>query len=343
MGRSEGMRGLVFAVAGLLLAGACSEASTDQSTSTTSSATTSSTTTSSTTTSSTTTTTLVTDTGPFAYDVAAPLDVTERPLTPPAFATFTHVTYRSFDGEVVPASFLVPRFVTGPVPCVVVGHGLGGTKEIAIALYGEMLVRAGYAVFAIDARFHGERMSPATADLSRDPQLVRSLFQDTVVDLRRGIDYLEQQPACTPGGVGLIGISMGGFHGALLAGTDTRVEAPILLFSGADWRTWLSTARRELSAVLVSPDDPAALDTLVSVIDPIDPARWVGNITPRPVLMVNGDADDIVPPAAAGALYAAAREPKTALSYQGGHSPEPAEDIRVREAMLDWLAESFPA
>jgi fermentation-respiration switch protein FrsA (DUF1100 family) len=50
-----------------------------------------------------------------------------------------------------------------------------------------------------------------------------------------------------------------------------------------------------------------------------DPVRYVGGISPRPVLLQNGLADTVVPPASAKALHEAAREPKKVMWYAGEH------------------------
>ncbi len=53
----------------------------------------------------------------------------------------------------------------------------------------------------------------------------------------------------------------------------------------------------------------------------LDPVTYAPYISPRPVWMINGRQDFIVPPAAAQALQDAARDPKKVLWYDGGHMP----------------------
>lgn len=59
----------------------------------------------------------------------------------------------------------------------------------------------------------------------------------------------------------------------------------------------------------------------MSLLSPLNPDRWVGRITPRPLLLMIGRADPIVSPAAARLTERAAREPKTVVLYRGGHIP----------------------
>jgi len=277
---------------------------------------------------------LATEDDPFAYDATAPLNPTEKHLeSTPRYAT-TAVTYQTYDGT-VPGLLYTPS-VPGPFPCVLAAHGVTSNKGSSIGLR-DLVVPAGYAMFTIDARFHGDRGTPEQFhELQRYPGRVRELFQG-VVDLRRALDYLAQRPDCIPGRLGLVGTSMGGFMGAALAGVDERVQAPVLLFSGADWRLWFTTGHAGVVGIFYQYGNQVSLDAVVAAIDPLDPSRWIGRIAPRPVLMVHGDADHVVPPASGQALYDAALDPKTVLWYAGGHGPGAAEARRVGYTLVGWL------
>ena len=278
---------------------------------------------------------LATEREPFAYDAAAPLDPTEMPIERTRTYTTTAVSYQTYDGT-VPGLFYAPT-TPGPFPCVISVHGVTANKGSSIGLR-DLIVPAGYAIFTIDARVHGDRGTPELfRDLQKYPGRVRELFQGTVVDLRRAVDYLEQRPDCRPGKTGVIGTSMGGFMAAALAGAEPRVQAPVLLFSGADWRLWFTTGNPGVVGIFYQVGNQASLDAVVAALDPLDPNKWVGRIAPRPVLMVHGDADDAVPPATGQALFDAALDPKTILWYPGGHGPGPAESGRVGYTVVGFL------
>jgi len=278
---------------------------------------------------------LATERDPFAYDATAPLNPIEKHLESTPRYTTTAVTYQTYDGT-VPGLLYTPS-KPGPFPCVLAAHGVTSNKGSSIGLR-DLIVPAGYAMFTIDARFHGDRGTPEQFhELQRYPGRVRELFQGTVVDLRRALDYLAQRPDCIPGKLGLVGTSMGGFIGAALAGADERVQAPVLLFSGADWRLWFTTGHAGVVGIFYQYGNQATLDSVVAALDPLDPSKWIGRIAPRPVLMVHGDADDVVPPATGQALYDAALDPKTVLWYAGGHGPGAAEARRVGYTLVGWL------
>lgn len=48
-----------------------------------------------------------------------------------------------------------PTGAAGPVPCVIMGHRFGATRECGITAYAEAFVAAGYAVFLFDYRHFG--------------------------------------------------------------------------------------------------------------------------------------------------------------------------------------------
>jgi len=56
----------------------------------------------------------------------------------------------------------------------------------------------------------------------------------------------------------------------------------------------------------------------------VDPETVIGAISPRPVLLINGALDPVVPPIHAERLYQAAREPKSLVVLPDtGHEIRP--------------------
>src|SRR5437773_1469191 len=74
----------------------------------------------------------------------------------------------------------------------------------------------------------GRPMSTAFFSADKTP-----IYQ-TVVDLRRGVDYLETVPEVDAKRVGYYGVSMGGILGGIAAGLDSRFRAPALVVAGGD-------------------------------------------------------------------------------------------------------------
>ncbi len=273
----------------------------------------------------------------FGYDRNLPLMAQESPVEETALYTVTKVVYRSARDQKVPALLVLPKNRgEGKLPCVILMHGLGGDKRMFQMLWGP-LTQAGYALFAIDAQYHGERKPEDNIPFfGLYPYRTRDALIQTVIDLRRGLDYLQSRPEIDPDRIGYIGASMGGILGAIFAGVDTRVKAPILLVAGGDWRILMEKSSLSLWKDLMAKNPEQAKEAL-RVMDVVDPIRWVGRISPRPVLMINGDADKVVPVESNKALHEAAREPKTVVWYKGDHVPPPDQMLLVISHVQNWL------
>lgn len=66
-----------------------------------------------------------------------------------------------------------------------------------------------------------------------------------------------------------------------------------------------------------------------------EPERHVADIAPRPVLVVHGDVDEVVPYPHAERLFAAARPPKELVRIPGGRH-QLRRDRRAVDALVDW-------
>ncbi len=271
---------------------------------------------------------------PIGYDPEEALRATEQLVERGELYVALEVTYRS-SGETVPGYLSIPTVGQTPMPCIVIQHGFNGSKEEARGVW-EPFSLAGYGTLAIDARLHGQRGTEAErAAAVGSAAGMRSVLEGSVADLRRALDYLEQRRECDPDRLAFMGLSMGAFLGAVVAGSDQRVSATVLVVGGGDWRTFLEqTQLPELGWASRSPD---TLDEAVEELDAVDPAHWVGRISPRPVLMINGDSDTVVPPDSARALHDAAREPAEVMWFEGGHLALGAELAETVATVFSWF------
>lgn len=273
----------------------------------------------------------------FGYDKALPLSPQETPAEETAEYRVIKVTYRSARDQRVPALLILPKQPREErLPCVILMHGLGGDKRMFQMLWGP-LTRAGFALFAIDAQYHGERKpSDDIPFFGMYPYRARDALIQTVIDLRRGVDYLQTRKEIDPDRIGYIGASMGGIIGAMFAGVDERVKAPVLLVAGGDWKILMERSTLSMWRDAAR-NNPQQIQEALRVMDVVDPVNWVGRIAPRPVLFINGDADDVVPVESNKALHNAAGEPKKIVWYKGGHVPPPTDWLTVISEITRWL------
>jgi len=257
----------------------------------------------------------------FEYDNSQPLNPDVQFLEKNARYTKYHVFYGSTMGERVPAYLFIPAKGKEPFPCVIIMHGSGGSKEDFGVFYDYLSMR-GYAVLAVDAAFHGERKNDAIRAEKADWYQTRNMIIQTVVDLRRGVDWLETRAEIDPNRIGYLGASQGTFIGSIFSAVETRVKAAVLLVGGADFSVFFRHSQIPSIVLMRNYFTPEQLDKIANDLAVIDPQYYIGAISPRPVLLINGKKDLVISEEAGKRLHELAGEPKETYWYDGGHLPD---------------------
>jgi uncharacterized protein len=108
----------------------------------------------------------------------------------------------------------LPRDVKGPVPCVVLNNGLGGTRDVVVGPYARRFAEAGMAALTYDYRHFG--------DSGGEPrQLYLSDLQ--VEDCRGAVAYARSLPEVDGKRIGIWGTSACGWYGLLVAADDRGI------------------------------------------------------------------------------------------------------------------------
>lgn len=246
----------------------------------------------------------------YDYDASQPLDV-EATAALAADGQLRHIVFSSANGERVPALAGLPnagQHGAGPYPAVVLGHGLGGSKDDqGFRTAAQFLLMSGYAAIIIDYPNHGERRSPElqamgsiTDAAQLTPELAAAMLtqlesgaKQTVFDQRRATDFLCSLPQVDKERIGYAGASLGAILGTVFVAVEPRIKAAVLIVGGADWTQILATSQ--------IPGLPAARDA--GVIDPevLGPAlqlsdpKWFAPHVACPTLSLLGAQDNIVP------------------------------------------------
>jgi cephalosporin-C deacetylase-like acetyl esterase len=275
----------------------------------------------------------------FAYDGSKPLDAVEGDVQSGNGVAVQTVAYRSFDGETV--NGVLARPDSGESHrCLIFQGGLEYSPSPGFFL-GDPLLATRYEVLSIQPRFGGGQLADKVTAFAaqHNPSVLAQLIRYTVIDLRRGIDYLQSRPDCEGDRIGYVGISFGGILGSLVSGADDRIAAPALIAAGGDWRKLLQGTDLILPGI---EGNARRFDEALRILAPLDPDHWVAQIAPRPVLMINGRNDPTVVPPAARSLHVAANSPKQVLWYAGGHDPftGPWAD-RVTSTLLGFLRDNL--
>jgi dienelactone hydrolase len=263
----------------------------------------------------------------YQYDASRPLAVNIAGTQTIGTTKFLRFSYGSTNSQRVPALLFTPAGASArhPVPCLVILHGLGGSKEVMAGMALDA-AKAGYASLVIDEYGQGER-GPLKTVPGRQAQELATTVSQTTVDVRRGLDYLATQPQIDSKRIGLAGVSLGAIIGTVVSGVDTRIKAVVLISGGGDWGLILKTLSSR-SAVVGGRDTSAFKDVnwaeLSVLLAPDDPLTFAPHIAPRPLLMLGGRKDTTIVPQAQQELFDAARLPKQIIWYpQYGHVPPP--------------------
>jgi dienelactone hydrolase len=160
------------------------------------------------------------------------------------------VTERRFELEVagqrVPGILWLPTGARGPRPLLLQGHGGVQHKRVqnVLELAQRMVRNQGYAVVAIDAPWHGERVTPEIAERIRQStvssaesgsgvteQQRKTLAlgaQVAVIEWKATLDALQQlDEVGSEGPVAYWGVSMGTRYGVPFVASEPRIQCAV--------------------------------------------------------------------------------------------------------------------
>ena len=186
--------------------------------------------------------------------------------------------------------------------------------------YSEFLARGGWRVLSIDLKYFGERSTTLLTTFTEDEKhekLYNNLsaylawMTQCVKDISRSIDFLIDEKGVDPKRIGLVGFSRGAVVAEVAGGAEKRLCAVVLLHGGH----FDAKEREHL---------PAAC-----------PANYIGRISPRPLLMINGTRDtDFIKETSIDPLFELVKDPKKIMWLEAGHAAMPEE---ARSELLKWL------
>jgi cephalosporin-C deacetylase-like acetyl esterase len=255
----------------------------------------------------------------YDYDESLPLRTSEEIIVDEPSYMVLKVYFDSANGERVPGLLALPR-KEGKVPCIVFLHGYGGNKDDILAA-ASLTAGEGYAIVSIDAEYHGERREEGKELYSSNvADSVRGIAQ-TVIDLRRAVDYLETRPEIDPERIGYVAGSMGGILGAIFIGVEPRIKAAALIVAGGNMSLMVKESQHSTMPAIreFMQRENVSYEELQDLLDPIDPINFISNFSPRPLVFHLGRYDTIVPAEAGRQLYGKAGESKQLYWYDAGH------------------------
>jgi fermentation-respiration switch protein FrsA (DUF1100 family) len=246
------------------------------------------------------------------------------------------LTLRSSSGSVVHAMVRVPRGGSPPYPAVVLVGGIELGRRVA-ALPGLNAIARHAIIVSPDYPIVLEPGLLEGLGLLRAGPRLRAAAFDLVAQVGLQVDYLLSRRDVARERVFLVGSSFGAPAVVIAGGVDSRPAAVIALYSGGDIGSLVTHVLELGGRERVSPWQAVLAGRgLALLLAPLEPTRYVARISPRPVLMVNGARDSLIPRPNVDALYEAARPPKEILWVRSEHvHPDETELIG---AVSGWIA-----
>lgn len=274
------------------------------------------------------------DAAALAYAARARLEVQQADGQKRERALVYDLSYASPRGGRVPAWLVAPAprpqkgarparpAAPGPLPSpppagpglLFLHHGQGDRDTFldeAVELAGD-----GFVSLLVSAP--GQRPGRREGERPFDAAHDRAEVEQTVTDLRRGLDLLAGRAEVDPERLGYVGYSLGATMGARLLGVEPRLKASVQVAGLPALTLALDRGRRRPSTSFHGLlDEPAARGAYLAALAPLDGVRFLGQRAAVPLLLQYARSDEYVSPLDA-ALYELAAGPPVEVSWHDG-------------------------
>ena len=219
-------------------------------------------------------------------------------------------------------------------PTLCICHGIPAAPpdptDRGYTLLAQQFCHAGFTTLIFN--FRGTGMSEGNLDI-----------MGWTRDLQAAIDFLYNLKEVDKTHFCLLGFSGGAAVSVYAAAQNPRVSAVVTCACPADFHslsqkeTPLDTIQRfrQIGAIR-DRDFPPSIEDWQKGFETITPINWIDKISPRPLLLVHGDADELIPLEHAQKLYRKAKEPKELEIIPGARHRMRLEKSAM-DFVLDWL------
>lgn len=236
---------------------------------------------------------------------------------------FENVSFSSEDGLTLPGWYMES---TANNKAILLVHGRGADRTEGMR-YAKPLLSAGYNVLAFDMRHPRQ-----------DASILSTMGFHEKKDITAALNFLEKEKNIEH--IGLMGFSMGAAAGIIVMAHDKRVKVGVFSGGYAHSMDVLAEQGKKLHGLPRYPLMPIVeklFEWRGNVnADETNPESYISQISPRPVYIMHGTADQTVDFSHGQRLFAAAKEPKAFWQAQGGehtrlwqHNTEKAESSVV--------------
>lgn len=163
-------------------------------------------------------------------------------------------------------------------------------------------------------------------------------LQGWIDDVAAAVDYLDRERA--PAQIWVCGFGTGGAVGLVAAADNERIDGVAVAGSPADFADWAANPNRLLAhakqvGAIKTPSFPPDVEAWKAELGRVEAVRSVEALPPRPLLVMHGSEDELVPHFDAR-LIANAHGSADLRFIQGG-SHQLRHDPRALAVLLGWL------
>ncbi len=200
-----------------------------------------------------------------------------------------------------------------PFPILCISHGIPAQRakrdEEGYPLLAERFCKEGFATLIFN--FRGTGWSQGNFDILGWTR-----------DLKALIDYLLSFPGLDQNRLNLLGFSGGAAVSVYVASHERQVSSLAICSCPANFKELgkvediLEHARSV--GIIREEGFPQSMEKWFSGFDEVAPERWISMISPRPLLIVHGLKDELVPVSHAKRLYELSGKPKRLVVIEEG-------------------------
>ena len=164
-------------------------------------------------------------------------------------------------------------------------------------------------------------------------------------DLEAVLSWVWERPEVDIDRIGVFGSSMGARVAIYVTARRPEVAA-LVSFAAPARNSWSRTPEEMVSSareigIIRDADFPPSAQRWFEEYKEMDVVEAVGRVSPRRLLLMHGDADDVVPPEDAATLLANADASNTQLMMLPGAGHRFRGNVSAIDMAIDWLVETL--